>query len=52
MEVIDDSRMTPQEDEDIEKLAWLNHRETQLALTNSFSSIRYVIEEMGKLVNQ
>ena len=52
MEVLDDSRMAPQEDEDIEKLAWLNHRETQLALTNSFSSIRYVIEEMGKLVNQ
>ncbi|GAB3643526.1 NUDIX hydrolase [Spirosoma arcticum] len=52
MDVVDDTRMTPQEDEDIEKLAWLNHRETQLALTNSFSSIRYVIEEMGKLVNQ
>lgn len=52
MEVLDDSRMAPQEDEGIEKLAWLNHRETQLALTNSFSSIRYVIEETGKLVNQ
>lgn len=52
MEVLDDSRMAPQEDEGIEKLAWLNHRETQLALTNSFSSVRYVIEETGKLVNQ
>ena len=49
MEVIDDSRMAPQEDEDIEKLAWLNRREMQLALTNSFSSIRYVIDAMGNI---
>lgn len=49
MDVLDDSRMAPQEDEDIEKLAWLNRREMQLALTNSFSSIRYVIDEMGKI---
>ncbi|GAB4037146.1 NUDIX hydrolase [Spirosoma gilvum] len=48
MVALDDSRMTPQEDEDIEKLAWLNWRETKLALTNSFSSIRYVIDEAGK----
>ena len=51
MEVLDDSRMRPQADEDIEKLAWLDRRETQLALTNSFSSIRYVIESVGKLVS-
>ena len=49
MSVLDDSRMTPQTDEDIEKLAWLNPRETKLALTNSFSSIRYVIDEAGKM---
>lgn len=48
MSVVDDSRMAPQVDEDIEKLAWFNHRETQLALTNSFSSIRYVIDSMTK----
>ncbi|MFD2570217.1 NUDIX hydrolase [Spirosoma soli] len=52
MGVVDDSRMAPQEDEDIEKLAWLDRRETQLALTNSFSSIRYVIEEVNKLVSK
>ena len=52
MEVIDDSRMAPQEDEDIEKLAWLNRREIQLALTNSFSSIRYVIDETNQLVSR
>lgn len=49
MSVVDDTYMTPQEDEDIEKLAWLDPRETQLALTNSFSSIRYVIDEVGKM---
>ncbi len=49
MEVLDDSRMAPQEDEGIEKLAWLNRRDMQLALTNSFSSVRYVIDEMGKI---
>lgn len=48
MAVLDDSRMAPQADEDIEKLAWLDRREIQLALTNSFSSIRYVIEEGNK----
>lgn len=49
MSVIDDSRMTPQEDEGIEKLAWLDRRDTQLALTNSFSSIRYVIEQLQEM---
>jgi 8-oxo-dGTP pyrophosphatase MutT (NUDIX family) len=48
MSVLDDSHMAPQADEDIEKLAWLDPKETQLALTNSFSSIRYVIDEAGK----
>ncbi|WP_420150331.1 NUDIX hydrolase [Spirosoma sp.] len=48
MGVLDDSRMTPQFDEDIEKLAWLDQRETQLALTNSFSSIRYVVDSVNE----
>jgi ADP-ribose pyrophosphatase YjhB (NUDIX family) len=48
MDVLDDSRMAPQEDEDIEKLAWLNRQEIQLALTNSFSSVRYVIDTLGE----
>lgn len=53
MSVTDDSRMAPQEDEDIEKVVWLNRRDTQMALTNSFSSIRYVMESAGKeVVNQ
>ena len=52
MSVLDDRRMAPQADEDIEKLAWLDQREIQLALTNSFSSIRYVIDSVNKLVSQ
>lgn len=52
MSSLDDSRMAPQADEDIEKLAWLDPRQTKLALTNSFSSIRYVIESMSSSVNQ
>lgn len=48
MSVLDDSRMAPQAEEDIEQLAWLNPKETKLALTNSFSSIRFVIDEAGK----
>lgn len=49
MGMLDDSRMAPQEEEDIEKLAWLDPKETQLALTNSFSSIRFVIDEANKV---
>ncbi|MFD2936261.1 NUDIX hydrolase [Spirosoma flavum] len=51
MGVLDDSRMVPQAEEDIEKLAWFDRRETKLALTNSFSSIRYVIDEVNKGVS-
>ena len=52
MSVLDDSRMAPQTEEDIEKLAWLNQRETKSALTNSFSSIRYVVETVSQSVSQ
>ena len=51
MSVVNDQHMAPQEEEDIEKLAWLDRRQTQVALTNSFSSIRYVIEEASKVVS-
>ncbi|GAB3797075.1 hypothetical protein GCM10028819_15890 [Spirosoma humi] len=47
MTVVNDSRMAPQTEEDIEKLAWFDKRETKLALTNSFSSIRYVFDQLA-----
>lgn len=51
MSVIDDSRMAPQAEEDIEKLAWLDQKQAKLALTNSFSSIRYVIDTVNQSVS-
>jgi 8-oxo-dGTP pyrophosphatase MutT (NUDIX family) len=45
MRLLDDRNMAPQQEEDIEKLAWLDRKEAQIALTNSFSSIRYVLEQ-------
>jgi ADP-ribose pyrophosphatase YjhB (NUDIX family) len=50
MSVLDDRNMAPQADEGIEQLAWLDQRQTKKALMNSFSSIRYVIDETSKLV--
>jgi 8-oxo-dGTP pyrophosphatase MutT (NUDIX family) len=44
----DDSAMSPQADEQIEKLSWLTHAEGQAILVNSFSSIRYVVESLKK----
>ncbi len=46
MTLLDDQNMAPQEAEDIEKLAWLDRREAQLALVNSYSSIRYVLDSV------
>ncbi|MBC8155082.1 MAG: NUDIX hydrolase [Bacteroidetes bacterium] len=46
MTLVDESRMAPQEDEGIEKLAWLDRRDAQLALVNSYSSIRYVLDSV------
>lgn len=46
MRLLDESRMAPQKDEGIEKLAWLDRKQAQAVLTNSFSSIRYVMERV------
>jgi 8-oxo-dGTP pyrophosphatase MutT (NUDIX family) len=49
LDCTDDSSMTPQADEQIEKLSWLTQSEGQAILINSFSSIRYVVESLQKL---
>ncbi|MCE7039509.1 NUDIX hydrolase [Dyadobacter sp. CY312] len=49
LDCIDDSGMTPQADEQIEKLSWLTQAEGQAILVNSFSSIRYVVDSLKKL---
>ena len=43
MRSIDDSRMTPQADEQIDRLEWMTEAEVRTALIKSFSSIRYVV---------
>jgi hypothetical protein len=40
--------MTPQADEQIEKLSWLTQAEGQAILINSFSSIRYVVDSLKR----
>jgi len=49
LDCIDDSAMSPQAEEQIEKLSWLTQAEGQAILVNSFSSIRYVVESLKKL---
>ncbi|WP_266364025.1 NUDIX hydrolase [Tellurirhabdus rosea] len=44
MTCVDDSRMAPQAEEDIERLEWVDRRTAQTLLANSFSSIRYVMD--------
>jgi 8-oxo-(d)GTP phosphatase len=43
MDLLDDSNMKPQIEEDIEKLVWMDKKQTNSALLNSYSSIRYVL---------
>lgn len=45
MDLIDDSKMKPQEEEDIEKLEWMGKEKVKSALINSYSSIRYVLKK-------
>jgi len=47
MNCIDDSKMTPQIEEDIDELKWMDKRQRQQALLNSYSSIRFVFEQLS-----
>lgn len=42
MELTDDSKMKPEEKEDIEELRWMSQKEVYHALENSYNSIRFV----------
>lgn len=48
MNCTDDTHMKPQLEEGIEELNWMNERQIQQALLNSYSSIRYVFDELNK----
>jgi len=45
MEIVDDSKMKPSTEEDIEDVRWMNQKEVYHALENSYNSIRFVFEE-------
>lgn len=45
MDLIDDSKMKPQMEENIEKLEWMGKEKVKSALINSYSSIRYVLKK-------
>lgn len=49
MDVVDDSHMRPQTDEDIEETRWMNRKEVYHALEHSYKSIRYVFERFYAL---
>jgi 8-oxo-dGTP pyrophosphatase MutT (NUDIX family) len=44
MDCVQDAEMKPQESEGITQVAWLDTNELQLALSNSYASIRYVVD--------
>lgn len=48
MDLIDDSKMKPAAEEDIEELRWMTQKEVYHALENSYNSIRFVFEEYYK----
>ncbi|AFK01501.1 NUDIX hydrolase [Emticicia oligotrophica DSM 17448] len=47
MHCSDDSKMQPQTEEGIERLEWMGSKEVQKALLNSYSSIRFVVDQLG-----
>lgn len=52
MEVIDDTKIKPALEEDIEEVRWMNQKEVYHALENSFRSIRFVFEEYYKMTEK
>ncbi|NIJ53708.1 NUDIX hydrolase [Dyadobacter arcticus] len=51
LDCVDDSKMEPQAEEQIEKLDWFTRSEAKSLLINSYSSIRYVVDSLSKLPN-
>lgn len=49
MECIDDSEMKPQKEEGITDVRWMGGRDSQVAMVNSFRSIRHVIKRYYSL---
>ena len=49
MEIVDDSRMKPEESEEIEDVRWMNPKDVYHALENSYKSITFVIDSFNKM---
>ena len=45
MDLVDDSKIKPQMEEDIEEIRWMTRKEVYHALENSYNSIRFVVGE-------
>lgn len=45
MALLDDTKLAPQSEENIEKVAFMEPKQAQIALASSFSSIRHVVEQ-------
>jgi ADP-ribose pyrophosphatase YjhB (NUDIX family) len=55
MDIVDDSRMKPSVEEDIEEVRWMNRKEVYHALEHSYQSIHYVFDhyyQLEKLAGQ
>jgi 8-oxo-dGTP pyrophosphatase MutT (NUDIX family) len=50
MDCVDDSRMKPSTEEDIEDLRWMKSKEVYHALEHSYKSIHYVFEQYDQLI--
>lgn len=48
MDCLSDKKMTPQIEEDIEELRWMNRSEIAEAMENSYASIRFVLRLAGE----
>ena len=49
MDCVSDKKMTPQTEEDIEEVRWMNAKEVYVALQNTYRSIAHVFEKYEKL---
>jgi len=45
MDIVDDSSMRPQQEEDIEETRWMSRKEVYHALEHSYKSVHYVFEQ-------
>ena len=50
MNCLDDTNMAPQEEEDIDEVCWKSYDDTQLALTDTYGSIRDVFRKYQKKI--